>query len=177
MPRANSPPRTRSLAFRARDFIKKRVSATFIVALVLILLILYFPKYLGRGAQNLETPAADKALGVKEFIANLKSELSQLEEERNQRKEAAVFEIMDFDLEISFMVRASSQQKAGVEYQIVTADSEIEHGIEKIQKLTVHLKPIGNQKIPDQRTEAPSASASPTESVIDSPPPRKGTKP
>jgi hypothetical protein len=162
---------------RAVKLLKKRIPAAFLITLVLIVLIPYLLKYLGRGAPVLESPTASKALGVKEFIADLKSELSQLEEERNQKNEAAVFDIVTFDLEISFMVRASSQQKAGVEYQIVTADSEIQNGIEKIQKLTVHMKPIGNQKIPDLKTGPPSEDNSATESVIDRPPPMKGTKP
>ncbi len=173
--RANST--IRLFGLRAVKLLKKRIPAAFLIAFVLMLLVPYLLKYLGRGTPVLESPAVSKALGVKEFIADLKSELSQLEEERNQKNEAAVFDIVTFDLEISFMVRASSQQKAGVEYQIVTADSEIQNGIEKIQKLTVHMKPIGNQKIPDLRTGPPLEDNSATESVIDKPPPRKGTKP
>jgi len=168
---AGSP--NKGLVGRARGLLQRRVPVTFMIALVLLTLMPYLLKYLNREKPVLEMPTSSKPLGIKELISDLKSELGQLEDERNQKNEAAAFDIMSFDLEISFMVRASSEQKTGVEYQVVTADSEIQQGMEKIQKLTLHMKPRGERDLPTEAVPFPSGNGSESEN----PTQKKGTKP
>jgi hypothetical protein len=161
---------------RAIDLLRKKVSAV-LLALVLLLLVPYVLKYLNSQKPQLEMPSSQKPLSIKELIADLKTELGGLEKDREQNNESAAFDILGFDLEISFMVRASSGQKTGVEYQVVTADSEIQQGVEKIQKLTLHMKPKGERQLSNEPIAVPPENGVTSEILIDKPPPKKGTKP
>lgn len=131
---------TKNITLKARELLKKRIPITFFVGLVVVILMPYILKYLTRGNIVLEPPPDNRVLGIKKLVSDVKSELYELEKDRIEKQEASLFEVTGFDLEISFVAKAGSQQKSGVEYQIVTADSEIQYGIEKIQKLTLHMK-------------------------------------
>jgi len=156
MAEINAAPRP--FGWRAIDFLRKKVSVL-LAGLVLLLLIPYLLKYLNSQKPSLELPTSQKALSINELISNLQTELGQREVEREKNNEEAAFEILSFDLEISFMVRASSEQKTGVEYQVVTADSQIQQGMEKIQKLTLHMKPRGIQELPTEEVPFPDSKA------------------
>ena len=165
---------SKPFALRAIDLLRKKISVL-LAGLVLLLLVPYLLKYLHNEKPALAMPAAENALSIKELIADLKNELGQLEDEREQRNEAAAFDILSFDLEISFMVRASSEQKSGVQYQVVTADTQIQQGIEKVQRLTLHMKPRGEEQLPTKRIEFPSDAELESATIIGTPPPKQGT--
>jgi len=157
---------------RALNLLRKPAALVF--AVLLLLLIPYLLKYLSRKPPPLPPPPAERTLGLQEFINDLKTEMANLEAERVKKNESAVFDISGFDLEISFVVRTSSQQKAAVEYQIVTAESQIQQGMERVQKLTLHMKPTGINPVPTKKTEFPSKGDVGPETVVDQPPHKKG---
>ena len=165
----------KAAAIKIKGLFTKRIPATLFYVVVLVMLTPYVLKYLTRGNTSLELPSADRTLGIKQLVADVKSELYQLETERIEKKEAPLFAIKQFDLEISFVARANSRQKGVVEYQILTADSEVQTGAEKIQKLTLHMETIGDTRIPSQLTTFGQPDGS--EQVINPPPPKKGEKP
>jgi phosphoglycerol transferase MdoB-like AlkP superfamily enzyme len=148
----------RPFGLRVIDFVRKKVSVL-LLALVLLLLVPYLLKYLSSQKPALVMPASRQTLSINELLTDLKTELGQRETEREEKNEAAVFDILSFDLEISFMVRANSAQRSGVEYQVVTADSQIQQGMEKIQKLTLHMKPSGKQQEPTKAIAYPDSKA------------------
>ncbi len=148
----------RPFGLRAIELLRKKVSVL-LAALVLLLLIPYLLRYLHSQKPSLEMPTSQKSLSINELISNLQTELGQREAQREQNNEEAPFEILSFDLEISFMVRASSEQETGVEYQVVTADSQIQQGMERIQKLTLHMKPRGTQQLPTEEVPFPDSKA------------------
>ena len=160
----------RAVAVRVLNFLRK--PAGLVVAVLLILMIPYLLKYLGREPLVLPPPPAEKALGLKDFINALKGELVKMEQERTDKSEAAIFDITGIDLEISFIVRTSSQQKSGVEYQVVTAESQIQNGMERVQKLTMHLKQTGPQKIPSKLVDFPSNRGSAVPALAEPSPPK-----
>ena len=156
---------------RALNLLRK--PAALIFAVLLLLLIPYLLKYLSRKPPPLPPPPVERTLGLQEFINDLKTEMANLEAERLKKNETAVFDISGFDLEISFVVRTSSQQKAGVEYQIVTAESQIQQGMERVQKLTLHLKPTGIKPVPTTRVEFPTKDTMAPDTVSDQAPSKK----
>lgn len=163
------------IAIKIKGFITKRIPATVFYGVVIVILTPYVLKYLTRENTTPDLPSANRTLGIKQLISDVKAELYQLETERIEKKEAPLFAIKQFDLEISFVARANSRQKGGIEYQVVTADSEIETGIEKVQKLTLHLETIEASRIPGKLTTFdPSVNSG---QVIDQPQPKKGEKP
>jgi hypothetical protein len=167
----------KDVALKIGEFFTKRVPMAFLVGLALIMLMPYILQHLTRGKIALQPPAADKSLGIKELVGDVKSELYQLEKDRVDKKEEALFEVTNFDLEISFIVRASSKQSGKVEYQVVTADTELQQGIEKIQKLTLHMKTVGEKRLPAEQTAFPSAKDLGDVQSVDQPPPKKGERP
>ena len=140
-----------------RRLLKKRLPLTVVFVIVLLVLSPYIVAYLNRRRVELEIPATKRTLGIKELVGDVKSELSQLENERIQNNEKGLFEVTDFELEISFLAQASSRQNGKIEYSVITADSDVQHAVEKIQKLTLHLKTIEDTEPNDYPgSEAPS---------------------
>jgi hypothetical protein len=158
----------RVVAVRILNFLRK--PAGLIIAVFLILMIPYLLKYLGREPLVLPPPPTERALGLQEFINAIKGELVKMEKDRTDKNEAAVFDITGIDLEISFIVRTSAQQKSGVEYQVVTAESQIQNGMERVQKLTMHLKQTPPQQIQSKLVNFPSNSSSGAATSEGSPP-------
>lgn len=85
---------------------------------------------------------ANTGLGISELISSVRQELREIENRRNENNETALFEVKDFDLEISFVVQSRSTLKGNIEYYFVTVDNEIETGQERIQKIKLHLTAI-----------------------------------
>ena len=84
----------------------------------------------------------DEGLGIKELVAGVKEELVKSEEERILRGEAPLFIVKDLDLEISFVIRASTKHSSGARFQVLVIDNELQTGAERIQKLTLHMTAV-----------------------------------
>jgi len=125
---------------------RRRIPLPVVLLLLVILLSPYLLRYLNRGTLSPQLPdtSGSKTLGITQLVRDVKQELAQMENERIGHNETALFEVTNFDLEISFMVQASAEQQGGVQYHVVTADSRIQNGMEKIQKLTLHMKTVND---------------------------------
>ena len=78
-------------------------------------------------------------LGLQDFVENLKTELEQMESKRRVDGRAAMFRVRDFDLELSFVLKASEKSSGKIEARIVTAEMERELGREQTHKITLHM--------------------------------------
>jgi len=161
-------------ALKIKGLVSTKIPAPIFFGVIIVILMPYILTYLTRGHPALDLPSGKKTLGIKQLVSDVKAELYQLEVERIEKKEAPLFAIKQFDLEISFVARASSQQKGVIEYQVVTAESEIQTGIEKVQKLTLHMETIGESRIPSKLTAFGPPDSS--EQIINPPPHKKGGK-
>jgi hypothetical protein len=132
-------------------FLTKGVPAYFLIALGIVVLM---PYVLSR-VTTLDSPRRDEGLGIQELITGVKDELTKTEKARREKGEAPLFELQSFDLEISFVVRASTKQSGGANYQVLTVDSALETGSEKIQKLRLHMTAV------EPRAESAAASPGP----------------
>jgi hypothetical protein len=104
----------------------------------------------------------DEGLGIEQLITGVKEELIKTEEARRLKADAPLFELKDFDLEISFVVRASSSHKGRASYQVLTVDSDVQTGSERVQRLRLHMTAVPQL--------SKSESKSPTSSPLPRPP-------
>ena len=77
-------------------------------------------------------------LEIKDLVQEVRAELAAVEKDMREKGEIALFELDKFELELNFVVRASTKDTVGAKTELVTAESEIEKGSEKVQKLTLH---------------------------------------
>src|SRR6266850_4746022 len=84
--------------------------------------------------------SARQPLGIQDLVREVKTELIAAEREMREKKEISLFELESFEMELNFMVRADYNEKMGAHTELVTAESEIQTGSEKVQKLTLHWK-------------------------------------
>ena len=103
-------------------------------------------------AASLGGGSPDQGLGVTELIKRVRDELAASEKDIQTHNEAALFEVKRFDLEISFVVTASSTVQGGFDYKVVTADSHSDTGSQRVQKLTLHFDAIGSKPISKRAT-------------------------
>ena len=70
---------------------------------------------------------------LKDLIRRVKRELGDAELERVNNHEAALFELKQFDLEVSFISRARAAGKGTVDYELIAVNNEVEVGSEHVQ--------------------------------------------
>ena len=90
---------------------------------------------------------ADQNLGIGSLIKHVRDELSASAKARTDAGEPALFRVKDFDLEVHFTVKASASAKEGVEFQVLTANSESQTDLEKVQKITLHMEGIPDREV------------------------------
>src|SRR5947209_4664099 len=85
------------------------------VALVLIAIVLY------RQIRTLTTDQTADAnpLALDVFVKGVRSQLVQLEQERLSKNRTAITKLDSFDLEVTFVVKKKTTNKAELEYEVV----------------------------------------------------------
>ena len=118
------------------------------------------------------TSAKDSAeLGVQDLIEKVKSELIKTEQKRIDAEQAPLFELKDFELEVSFVVKTSNKESGKAEFEVVTVGGETEFSSEKIQKIKLHMTAVQ-----PQLRQAASSMAPPQvedSAIISDPPPEE----
>ncbi len=161
------------------ELLRKKLSMKFVLLIAFLLLVPNIATFLR--PTILRLPSArenDEGLGIRELIRTVKLELQETEEQGRTNKEAALFQLKDFDLEINFIVHSHSKGKAGVDYHFVAVGAETEVGLEEIQKIKLHMIAI-----PPRREVVPQTSSrvsgQPSTPIIHGsrPPPKKGGNP
>ncbi|MFX0137178.1 MAG: trypco2 family protein [Candidatus Hodarchaeota archaeon] len=114
-----------------------------------------------------------EGLGIKDLVRRVKQELYEAEEEMRKNHEIPLFELKDFDLEISFMVQAQSTQKGKVEYHFVAVDNEIQTGSERIQKIKLHMIAAQPMELKKEVGELPITTPNEKVIIFDRPPKKK----
>jgi len=113
------------------------------VAIVLLGIVLYRRW----GANGSTTPASQPDLQIASLIENVKAELVRADEETRSRKEAALFQIHGFDLELNFVVKTVQSQKGEVKAEFLAVGADTETSLEKVQKITLHMVPVKSENI------------------------------
>jgi hypothetical protein len=81
-------------------------------------------------------------LGIEDLTRKVKAELQQLEFDRITKNEETLFRLKDFDLEVSFIIKASQKQKGEVKTEVVVVGAEQEHSREAVHKITLHMEMV-----------------------------------
>jgi len=145
----------RKYALWASGILETRISLKLVVAVVLILLLPQIVPYIHSRFAQAPPPQArpPEGLGITDLIRKVKQELAAADEQARQNREAALFQMKDFDLELSFMVQARSVTHGKVNYELVAVDSETQTGSERVQKIRLHMTTV----TPEHHVEAARA--------------------
>jgi len=162
------------------SFLNKKISVYVLLGFFLLALLpQVYPLLISSYKERLEPGEYRKeALGVGELITQVKSELAQMEQDRRKKGDAALFEVKDFDLEISFVVHKHVSAKGEVSYHLVTVGGEVQSAFERAQKVTLHLTtlppaPVRGESVPPSQLEGNGK----LEQLGPSPPPKERKKP
>jgi hypothetical protein len=98
----------------------------------------------------------NQKLGVTELIQQVKKELVEMEEKRVQTKEAPLFVVKEFELEVNFVVKENYNQKGDFDFKVVTVGNETDLGTEKTQKITLRMTTILPEQQTSQATDEPT---------------------
>jgi len=63
----------------------------------------------------------------------------------------AVFQVDELTLEVSFVVTSSKEGSGGISISVVKADGKLKYDQESLQKVTLKLTAVTDQKQPDNR--------------------------
>jgi hypothetical protein len=116
-----------------------------IIGIVIVLLIMFLGykhwiKEAGGSTKN-------EGLGIDDLLQGVKAELTKAERHRIEIGEAPLFEVKTFDLEVNFLVKATTKEKGEVEYSFVTVGAESEVSAERVQKITLHMAAVQEEKM------------------------------
>lgn len=111
-------------------------------------------------------------LGIEKLIKDVKTDLRNA----TAGDDSALFEVKEFDLEISFVVRTDLSQSGAVNYQLVTADTESSIARENVQKLTLRMSAIPPKAGSAPASSSPLSPSSDPQQIGAVPPPSIGVK-
>jgi len=89
----------------------------------------------------------DAGLGLQTLVGQLRSELERMEEDRQSHERGALFEVKNFDLELSFVIKKSEKNKAEFETELATIGTERELGRENTDKITLHMELVPPESV------------------------------
>ena len=157
-----------------RELLGKRVALwSILLAALSVVLILLLPHVSYYLKFRLHDDPDNKNLGINDLIRKVRMELYESELQRTQNREQKLFEVKDFDLEISFIVQERFTQQGKAEFQLVAVDSASEVSSERMHKIRLHMAAIPPQPI---SAKASGSEILPTSNMTDHDPepPRKG---
>jgi hypothetical protein len=117
--------------------IKSEEAVIGFVILVLLSLLLY--KH-WKGQPTPTSPSANQELEISRLIETVKQELEAADQKREAKKEAPLFRVENFNLEIQFVVKQSKSGNAGVNFEVVTVGGQTDFSREQVQKITLQFK-------------------------------------
>jgi hypothetical protein len=85
-------------------------------------------------------------------LENLRHNLEESNRGRLKSGDPASLQMQSIDLELNFIVKATSQADAKMSFHVVTAGTEWQQESEKVQKITIHMVPLETlQQVVPQR--------------------------
>jgi Trypsin-co-occurring domain 2 len=95
----------------------------------------------------MDTPEDD--LSIRTLIRAVTKELVESQQERLAAGEAAIFEVSDLTLEISFVATSSKHGGGGFDLKVVKADAGMQYDEQSVHKITLSLKAVADQPFND----------------------------
>jgi len=168
------------LLTKIRERIRKswhmKIPLSLVVPIVVAALLPEVFRYIqGRRFVAPANPATGQPLGIQDLVREVKAELVGAEQEMRAKKEIALFQLQTFEMELKFVLRADSKTKGGVRTELITAESEIQNGSERVQKLTLHWN--ASDQVPLEGTDPANRSITNTIGITGpSPKAKKGAQ-
>src|SRR5882724_10665115 len=118
-------------------FLNRGVSLKILLlALLFLSLVPFLIQYFLRRAI---VPPVQKGLEISNLIRQVKSELEIANDKMRQNNEAALFQVKSFDLEVTFVVQATTTSSGNTDFHFVTVDNRLETNSQRTQKMTLHM--------------------------------------
>jgi hypothetical protein len=128
------------------EFFNKAVSVKVFIPLLLLLGIV-LPIVTHKFWVNNIIPPAENGLEISQLIRRVKTELEAANTAANQNHEAALFQAKTFDLELTFVVEASTSTEGKTDYRLVAVDNTLEAKSERTQKITIHMDVVQPERV------------------------------
>ncbi|HKQ07724.1 MAG TPA: trypco2 family protein [Blastocatellia bacterium] len=133
------------------DISQSKLDLIITIAIIFLLIVMLY-----NHRRSSSTAKVDSAeLGVKDLIEKVKSELIEMEQNREREGKAALFELKDFDLEINFVVKAVNKESGQAEFKVITVGGETESDSEKAQKIKLHMTVVQPQNRKTKASKTP----------------------
>jgi hypothetical protein len=124
---------------------KYKMNLDFILFVVAIVLLLYLG--INRVLRHSATLREEEIpLKIYPLVREVKEQLTKLNQTMNDSNEAALFAVKNFDLELNFVIRKSTQNEVGFESDIVTIKKGNDINNEQVQKIFIHMEVIPPSK-------------------------------
>lgn len=111
---------------------------------------------------------------IRDLVRQVKQELSEADSIAQARHELALFELKEFDLDISFVVQSKQTAGGKAGYELLAVESNSEIATARTQRIHLHWTTVGS--VATQLKPNPGLEGSDAEVVGQRPPP-KGDRP
>jgi hypothetical protein len=92
-----------------------------------------------------------EALSLDTLVDAVSEQLLRAQARRIAAGRAAVFEVSELTLEVSFVVTTSKRGGGGIDLHVIKADGSVKYDRESIQKVTLTLTGVKDAAQPDDR--------------------------
>lgn len=113
----------------------------------LIFLVALVPVLSRRLWIDTRVPPARKGMEISELIRQVKAGLESANAEAQKNNEAALFQAKTFELELTFVVEASTSTEGKTDYHLVAVDNTLEAKSERTQKITIHMDVVQPERV------------------------------
>ena len=117
-------------------FLDRAVLFRILLALILVTLVPFLIQHFW---VRTVVPPVEKGLEISNLIRQVKSELEDANDKMRQNGEAALFQVNSFDLEVTFVVQATTSSSGNTDFHFVAVDNRLETNSQRTQKMTIHM--------------------------------------
>lgn len=140
-------------------------------AVVTILLLLIIPPTL-RDLRFSQTQEPE-GLRIRDLVRQVKQELSEADSIAQSHHEMALFDLEEFDLDVSFVVRSKNAATGKAGYELLAVESSTELSTERLQHIHLRWKAAAPESV---RLATDPGLADDVPSIIGTIPPPKGLR-
>ncbi len=154
-------------------FLNRGVRLNILLALLFVGLVPFLIQYFLRPAI---VPPVGKGLEISNLIRQVKSELEDANDKMRQNNEAALFQVQSFDLEVTFVVQATTTSSGNTDFHFVTVDNRLETNSQRTQKMTIHMVVTPPEHV-QKNVNVSGSNVPPSDAtVLGDIPPKKGER-
>ncbi len=91
-----------------------------------------------------------ESIEIKSLVTEVKRQLTELDKERQSNNELALFQLKEFELELTFVVRKTSSVTAEGSFELIALDASSGQEIQNMQKLNIKWNAIEESEVSEK---------------------------